>query len=382
MTVPARAVVLTGLTLALAYAIVLIGAYGSGHFLYDAQGQPIANDFINVWAAGRLAVEGHAADAYDWVIHKAMEVRGAGHTFDNYYGWHYPPPFLFAAFVLALLPFTTAAIVWVAVTLPVYLAALASILGWRAGLAVALGFPATLWNIVAGQNGFLTAGLMGGALALLTRHPVAAGVCIGLLSYKPHFALLFPVALAAARQWTAFIAAGVVAVVVALASWIVFGTETWAMFLASTPRMTTAVLGEGLAEFGRLQSLYGLIRSLGFGAAAAAAGQAILAIVLAGGIWTLWRSRAAYELKAAGLAAAAVLVTPYLYIYDLCVLGVAVAFLLRLSPRAVPVRECVLLAIAVLLLLAYPYLKMQVGFAAAAIVLGLLLCRVWTAHRA
>ncbi|MBV9347079.1 MAG: DUF2029 domain-containing protein, partial [Pseudolabrys sp.] len=149
-----------------------------------------------------------------------------------------------------------------------------------------------------------------------------------------------------------------------------------------TPRMTTAVLGEGLAEFGRLQSLYGLIRSLGFGAAAAAAGQAILAIVLAGGIWTLWRSRAAYELKAAGLAAAAVLVTPYLYIYDLCVLGVAVAFLLRLSPRAVPVRECVLLAIAVLLLLAYPYLKMQVGFAAAAIVLGLLLCRVWTAHRA
>ena len=64
-----------------------------GHFLTDRQGRPIANDFFDVFAAGRLAREGAAASAYDWPLHKAAEVRALSHDFPNYYGWHYPPPF-------------------------------------------------------------------------------------------------------------------------------------------------------------------------------------------------------------------------------------------------------------------------------------------------
>ena len=65
-------------------------------------------------------------------------------------------------------------IVWLAATLAAYAAALANILGGRTGIVVALGFPAALWNITAGQNGFFTAALIGGTLVFVG---TAAGAC-------------------------------------------------------------------------------------------------------------------------------------------------------------------------------------------------------------
>ncbi len=137
----------------------------------DPQGRPIANDFVNVWAAGRLTLDGNPAQAYDWPVHKAAEVHAVGHDSDGYYGRHYPPTFLFVAAALATLPFLTAAALWLAATLLAYVAALGGILGARTGVFVALGFPAAVWNVTAGENGFLTAALIGGALGLLVRRP-------------------------------------------------------------------------------------------------------------------------------------------------------------------------------------------------------------------
>lgn len=58
-----------------------------------------------------------------WPLHKAAEVRALGHDFSDYYGWHYPPPFLFVAAALALLPYLTAAVLWLVATLAAYAAA-------------------------------------------------------------------------------------------------------------------------------------------------------------------------------------------------------------------------------------------------------------------
>jgi hypothetical protein len=69
----ARLIALIGLTLAIGYAVVLGGAWLGGHWLTDSQGQPIAGDFVNVWAAGRLTLDGNPAAAYDWTLHKAAE---------------------------------------------------------------------------------------------------------------------------------------------------------------------------------------------------------------------------------------------------------------------------------------------------------------------
>ena len=75
--------------------------------------------------------------------------------------------------------------------------------GWMLALAV----PMVLNNALVGQNGFLTAALIGGTLYLMPVRPILAGICLGLLSYKPQYGLLFPLVLIAASQWTVFFSA-------------------------------------------------------------------------------------------------------------------------------------------------------------------------------
>jgi arabinofuranan 3-O-arabinosyltransferase len=161
-----RLIRLIGLTLALGYLIVLAGAYQRR--ISDRPAGPADRQRLRQCDGCRTA---HARErtgrAYDWPLHKQAEVRAIGHDFEDYYGWHYPPTSLFVAAALATLPYLTAAIGWLAATICAYAAAIAGILGRRTGVLVALGFPAALWNITAGQNGFLTAALIGCTLSLL-----------------------------------------------------------------------------------------------------------------------------------------------------------------------------------------------------------------------
>jgi arabinofuranan 3-O-arabinosyltransferase len=372
-----RRISLAGLTLALGFAIVLVGAWFGGNWLIDDYGRPIANDFVDVWAAGHLALEGNAASAYDWELHKAAEVAAVGHDFENYYGWHYPPTFFFIAAPLALLPYTAAAVVWLGATLAAYVAAIWRIMESRAGILIALGSPAVLWNASAGQNGYFTAALMGGGLGLMQRQPWLAGVCFGLLSYKPHLGPLIPIALIAGARWSTFLSAALVTVAIAALSYVGFGDESWQAFFNWIPTTSQVVFGQGAADFSRLQSLFGLIRALGGteNLAWQAQGACVIALVVA--VAWLWFSRAAFELKAAGLSCAALLATPYLYIYDLVTLTVPVAFLLRFAlARGFLASEGLGLCAAVALLLSYPYAKTQVGLAATLVVAALVVHRL------
>jgi hypothetical protein len=199
--------------------------------------QPIANDFVNVWAAGRLVLDGHAAAAYDWTLHREVEVAAVGHEFEGYYSWHYPPTVLFVAAALASLPYLVAALIWLAVTLPAYVAAGRAIVGERIGILLACAFPGVVWNISAGQNGFLTAALIGGALASLPRRPIIAGILLGLLTYKPQFGLLFPLVLLLEGYWRVLAAAAATAAVMVAASF-ALGTEAdaWALARSASAR--------------------------------------------------------------------------------------------------------------------------------------------------
>lgn len=369
---PARRIAILGLSLALGSAVVLAAALIGGQWLFDPQGRPIANDFVNVWAAGRLTLDGHPALAYDWVVHKSMEVRAVGHAFDNYYGWHYPPLFLFVAAPLALLPFTASALIWLVATGTAFAALMRGILREPAGLLVALGFPAALWNVMAGQNGFLTATLIGCTLMLLEKRPLLAGICLGLLAYKPQFGLLFPVALIAAGYWRVLGAAAVTTIVLLAASWLAFGTDTWAAFFTSMPKLTESVLVQGLAGFERLQSVFGFVRSHGGSELQAWMAQGVITVASAVTVFALWRSRAAFELKAAGLVALTLAATPYVYIYDLVILAVALGFMLRyVMARGMIVIDAVVFIAVIGLLLTYPFVQSQVGLAASLLMASL-----------
>src|SRR3954454_8456898 len=186
-------------------------AYFAHWWITDPNGLGIPTDFVNVWSAGKLALEGHPALAYDWDIQKGVQLDLLGQSFVGHFAWHYPPPFLFVASFLAQFPYAVAFIGWVSVSLVPYLVTMRAIVGRRFGWLLAAAFPVVLTNALVGQNGFLTAALVGGMLVLLPTRPVLSGVCLGLLSYKPQYGLLFPLVLIAASQWTTFMTAAVVA---------------------------------------------------------------------------------------------------------------------------------------------------------------------------
>ena len=309
-------------------------AYFSHWWIYDPKGLGFPTDFINVWAAGRLALEGHPAQAWDWDIQRPIEVAQLGQDFLGYFAWHYPPPFLFVASLLARLPYGAAFMGWVFISLIPYLVVMRAIVGRPFGWMLALAAPMVLNNALVGQNGFFTAALIGGTLYLMPVRPVLAGICLGLLSYKPQYGLLFPLVLIAASQWTVFFTAGVVAVAMAFASWLAFGTESWQAFFHWMPMFSQAFLTEGKATWWKLQSLFSLVRFLGGTEQLAWIFQWVLTATVAVMLAVMWRSRVSYSLKAAALATGTLLITPYLFMYDMMVLAIPVAFLVRIGLRS------------------------------------------------
>jgi hypothetical protein len=369
----ARPVELVCFAFVVANAVYLAASYFKGFWLVAPNGSGVESDFVNVWAAGRLVLAGHAAAAYDWPTHKLMEETAVGHSFDGYFGWHYPPTFLFVAAALSVLPYAIAYALWVFGTFPAYLIAIRAIVGDRVGYLLAAAFPAVLGNFIVGQNGFLTAGLVGGALIVLERRPILAGVLLGLLTYKPHLGVLFPIALVASGHWRAFFTAAIVAALMVAASWLAFGNDTWQAFFGNIGHTSHAFLSEGWADWSKLQTAFGLTRMLGGSETLAWTMQAAVALIAAVAIAVLWRSRVAYEIKAAALGAGAMLATPYLYTYDLVVLAVPLAFLFRLGrARAFLLQEMVGIGVACLLILIFPFVKAPVGFAAVLVVAALI----------
>ena len=238
-------------------------AFFAHGWIFDDKGLGIPTDFVNVWSAGRLVLEGHAAQAYDWDIQKQVQVAVLGQGYPGNFAWHYPPPFLFVATLLAHFPYAVAFMGWAVASLVPYLAVMRAIVGRPFGLLLAAAFPVVLTNTLVGQNGFLTASLIGGTLYLMPVRPVLAGICLGLLSYKPQYGLLFPLVLIAASQWTVFVTAAIVAVAMALLSWFAFGSESWQAFFHWMPMFSQAFLTEGRAPWGKMQSVFALVRYFG-----------------------------------------------------------------------------------------------------------------------
>jgi hypothetical protein len=322
-------VVVTASAIVLGYALSLVLLYVTHVWILDAQGRPEVQDFVSFWSAGRLALKGAALSAYDPNIQHAAEAAVVGHGFDGALEWNYPPLFFFVVAALACLPYATAFVLWCAGTLALYAATIAKIAGQSRAAVVACAAPVVLAVLMSGQNGLLTASLIGIALLFLEKRPVLGGLVLGLLSYKPQFGILFPLALAAGGYWRSFVWAAVGAVVSNGLAAAVFGTGTIGAFVHAmtvTGDLRVAHAGMGWTK---LESLYGLLRAIGVPAAPAWVMQGLATASIAIGIVLSWRSSLPYGLKAALLAAAIPLATPYILVYDLPILAVSAAFLYR-----------------------------------------------------
>jgi hypothetical protein len=317
-----------GYALAALYLLYFLILYRAGTWIVGSTGLPIYTDFGVWWTAGMQALHGTPAALYDPGEFAKIQAALFGPGGDFYPNWPYPPTILLVLAPLALLPYRYAFITWDVATLLGCVAVVYLIVRRRAAIALALAAPFSAWNFLAAHNGFLTASLIGGSLLFLERRPVLAGIFIGCLTYKPQFGVLFPVALVASRHWRAIVSAAVTGGVLAAVSIALFGAAAWAAF----PRGLFAQTGLNLmageeSNWGYLQTVYGLVRYLHGGAGLAWLAQATAAAGLAVIVWRIWRSRVCYALKAATLAAAALIATPYAFAYDMAAIVIPAAFL-------------------------------------------------------
>jgi len=375
----------TVLALALIAFWVLILATGLGTpagRITNPDGVPIQGDYLGVYTAGTFALHGEPLAAYDWERHKAAQHALSNNPESTFFPWPYPPSFLLVAGALALLPYYFSMLTWGLTTFAAFAAAVAKITTSRRDMILMLATPAPWLNLYIGQNGALTATFVGFGLVLLPSRPILAGVFIGLLSIKPHLGLLIPFALLAGGYYLAFASAAATAAALALATTAVFGVAPWLAMPEQLGRVTEVV--RTAQETEKLQSLFGMARCLSAPVDWALGMQAAFAVVLAGGVIWLWRRRdVTFDLKAAGLAAAMTLASPYQFVYDLVILTIAQAFLLRhmAATREASPNEARAMLIANLLVFLFAYWHIPLGVVGSAIVMGLILRRIANERR-
>jgi Glycosyltransferase family 87 len=324
-----------------ALALLIASVLGAGFLvatsngLNDRFGRPLGTDFSNVYAAGTYVLDGNAAAPFD--PHKQYVREQAIFGPDTqFYGWHYPPFFLGLAGLLATMPYWLALLLWQGVTLALFLWAMRGVLATAKDgvlakdsfwILLTLAFPAVFINLGHGQNGFLTAALIAGALTQLDRRPIVAGVLIGLLAYKPQFGLLIPLMLGLSGRWRVFFAAAATVIALALAVTLAFGADVWTAFFASTKFSRSVVLEQGGTGWYKIQSVFSWVRMWGGGVPLAYAVQGAVTLAVAVALGWLWRARASFQLQAAALLIGTVLVTPYVLDYDLVLLAPAIGYL-------------------------------------------------------
>jgi len=291
----------------------------------DVEGKPLGYDFVSFWSASSLALEGEAEASYQ--PERILEAgRLAIPDLDTQFIWSYPPTFHLVVLPLALVPFIWSYLLWFLVWLVPFVAVIRRLAPAPETLMLALAFPGTLLNLAQGQNGLMVAALFGAAMLLLGRRPVLAGILIGLLSCKPQFGLLIPIALIFGRHWTAFAAATLTTLVFAAVSLFAFGAQDWLAFFANL-EFATAVLEDGRLPWAKMPSLFATLRLLGAPVDWAYAAQAAMALGAAVTVALVWWRPVPLPLAAAVLTSGSLLVSPHLNDHDLALLAVPIALI-------------------------------------------------------
>jgi hypothetical protein len=286
---------------------------------------PTFTDYLSYWTAGKFALAGSPDMAYDVAAHRAFEIslvdiKGKMLPFP------YPPPFLLLVTPFSVLPYAWSLIAWVIVTFIAYAIASRRVID----LPYALSHPSVLINALIGQNGFLTAAIFTQGTSLLRRRPFVGGVVLGILIIKPQLALLLPVAVVAARLWPAIAGALSSSAVLLLLSVAFFGTDVFVGFLKMLP-LFTEMMRQSTWSWNSFVSVFAFLRYFGVDQTIALTVHAVVAAAAAVLTWIAWSRN--WKEQVPILAAATLLIPPYLLTYDALLMIIPMGFWLKDQPR-------------------------------------------------
>ncbi len=312
------------------YVISLLIIFGSAAWspsgLTDLMGYPLGRDFSVFWLASSMSLAGDPGAVYN--LPQFQEAVQAHFKTTALYAWFYPPTFLLLTYPLALLPYFVSLFLWLGITLIGYLAILRRIASHPLATWLALTFTGTYVNIIYGQNGFLSATLIGGGLLLLDRYPWLGGCLLGLVSYKPNLLPLLLLALLAGRRWQALLAALLGVLALAAASYLLLGEQVWLTYFQGILTPVKLMQGQMWPPY-RMVTVFAAALFYGAGPRLAWVLQAGASLVIAASVALLWFREARFPIRASALVLGILLVTPYAFPYDLAFLALPLAWLVR-----------------------------------------------------
>lgn len=282
-------------------------------------------DFAQFYAASLMAAKGHIIEAYKPQLYQSMMLKIVNITgINEVYYWLYPPTYLILLLPLSQLPYLSSFMLWILITLICYLLTIYHIAPKSITFLITMAFPATFHNFFIGQNGFLSASLLGMGLCLLESRPFLGGILLGFISYKPQFIILIPIALIAGRQWRALIGAASSAIGLALISVLVFGLGSWMAFYRTIPSAF-----ERLRDAGNLPKMVSVFSSTLLMGGGPTLGWMLQGIIMTGAVAAVilvWRGGLPY-LRNSLLVVSILLFTPHVFYYDLPLLALPLAWL-------------------------------------------------------
>lgn len=308
----------------------------------------LISDFAHFWVAARLALAGHAGDAYDpakfvAALLSAFDKRALGLF------WLYPPQGFWLYLPFAPLTYAHAYIAFMLVTFLALMASLWAAGRWRLDIALCLALsPAVLVAVAFGQNGLWTSALLIVIAYARSERPLLAGIAIGLLTMKPQFGVLIPFVLLVERNWVCLAAAVVSTLVLLAVTTLWFGAGIWQAYFSifSADNPVVREMGQHMGALTWQISPFAGFQSAGLGRTASA--LLAVAVALAAAV-TLYLNRhlADRSLKAALFIAATFLAAPYTGIYDLAALAFAsLVLLLREADKSAPSLVVILASLA------------------------------------
>jgi alpha-1,2-mannosyltransferase len=162
----------------------------------------------------------------------------------------------------------------------------------------------------------------------MDRRPASAGLLFGAMVFKPHLALMLPLAFLFAHRWTTLAAAALAAAGLSVLSLLVFGAPAWSAFLADSS-LARSALENNLVGNEKMQSVFAAVRLLHGSLGLAWGLQAAAALGAAGALLYLQRRAFRSSCEAAAVVCAGLLATPFLLDYDLTLMAIPLACLLR-----------------------------------------------------
>lgn len=281
-------------------------------------------DFTSYYITGEMVREGRAAQAYDWDVVRQEQWKRYHDI--SFMPWAYPPQFTAITRVFASFPIGVSYFLFGGLTFGFLLVVLRRLCGAWSSSGLIFALPAILINARCGQNGFLTAGLIGMFLLQYRQNWLRPGVSLGAMVIKPHLAVGIAFVSLIERKWKAMAVAAVVVIGSGLLATAMLESSIWRAFFQGSVEAGN-FMKSGMYPLERMTSAYAALVRLGVTAGTALIAQGVLALIAMLALWRANRCALPVNYFKALVAMCSLLVSPYNYDYDLCALTIAAALL-------------------------------------------------------